>query len=39
MVFIAMPSKGILDPDTQSHLIEEIVRLKNLPPGGFPELP
>jgi hypothetical protein len=38
-VFIAMPSKGILDPETQSQLIEEMAMLKRLPPGDFPELP
>ncbi len=38
-VFIAMLSKGILDPETQSQLIEEIERLKKLSPGDFPELP
>jgi len=39
MVFIAMPSNGILDTDTQSQLIKEIERLKSLPPGNFPKLP
>ena len=39
MVFIAMPTKGVLDTETQSRLFEEVERLKKLPPGNFPELP
>ena len=38
-VFIATPTKGVLDSETQSQLTEEIERLNKLPPGDLPELP
>ena len=37
-MFIALPSKGILDIESQNQLIEEIERLEKLPRGYFPDL-